>query len=215
MNKKSFIVGVVATSLLLTSQVLAHAVVKPNTVGVGKFQSFTLSIPSEKPIATVGVRLVLPNDLNFVTPNVKSGWKINIKKETTGKNITDDDGMPTAEEKTTEINWTKGNIPAGMRDEFVFSVQVPSQPTTLNWKVYQTYADSSVVSWDQDPNNLPKEEAENTGPYSKTEVVDDLTVVPNSKNSVDTKHLATISLSALSLIISLIALKKSKRASIN
>lgn len=214
MNKKSFIVVVLAMSLLLTSQALAHATVKPNSVGIGKFQSFTLGVPSEKPIATVGVRLVLPDNLNYFTPNVKPGWKINIKKglppnvnETDINNINN-------EPKTIEINWTGGNIPAEMRDEFTFSAQVPDQPTTLKWKVYQTYTDGTIVSWDQDPSitkeNTSSEESEDNGPYSKTEVIDDLTPTVMPKNSTNLKNVIAVGLSALSLLISLIALKKNK-----
>ena len=213
MQKKNFVIAVVAGSLLLASQALAHATVKPNTVGIGKFQTFTLSVPSEKPVATVGIRLVLPYYLNYVTPNVKPGWKITTKKELPPTNGEFD--MEHPEQRVIEITWTKGNIPAEMRDEFVFSAQVPSQPTTLTWKVYQTYADGTVVSWDQDP-NAPKEttsheESENTGSYSKTEVVDDLTPATAPQNTADPKVMIAVGLSAISLIAALAALKKTSQ----
>jgi uncharacterized protein YcnI len=215
MYKKSFLIGIIAASLLITSQAWAHATVKPNTTGIGKFQSFTLGVPSEKPIATVGVRLVLPDGLNYVTPNVKPGWKIDIKKQTSEHMM--DDGKTTAETKVTEITWTGGSIPAEMRDEFLFSAQVPSQPTSLSWKVYQTYSDGSVVSWDQDP-NAPQATSghedmnEETGPYSKTEVIDDLTATTspeastgNSNNSTAT---AALALSAVALAVAVARSKK-------
>jgi hypothetical protein len=51
-------------------------------------------------------------------------------------------------ERVSEISWTGGNIPAGQRDEFLFSAQAPASSTTIPWKAYQTYADGSVVAWD-------------------------------------------------------------------
>ncbi len=211
MFKKSFIIVVVTVSLLSTNQALAHATVKPNTVGIGKFQSFTLGVPSEKPIATIAIRLVLPNGLNHVTPNVKPGWKIEVKKQGTGKTVEDHD-KSTGEQKITEIIWTRGNIPAEMRDEFMFSAQVPSEPTTLNWKAYQTYADGTIVSWNQD-SDAPK--LENFGPYSKTEVINDLTLTSTSNytntSSKDSKDITAVWLSLAAVIISLAALKKAMK----
>jgi hypothetical protein len=45
-------------------------------MGVGAFQTFSIGVPSEKDIATAGLRLVLPPEVSFVTPNVKSGWAV-------------------------------------------------------------------------------------------------------------------------------------------
>lgn len=202
MNKKSLVLGALVASLFIANQAFAHATVKPAIVGVGKFQSFTLGAPSEKPIATVGIRLVLPDGLNHVTPNVKAGWKITTKKETINN-----------EQKITEIAWTGGTIPAEMRDEFLFSAQVPSQATVLNWKVYQTYADGSVVAWDKDPSLSHSDtEGENTGPYSKTEVINDLTATTTDTSLVEKSENkeATIAvwLSAAAVLIALVTFKR-------
>lgn len=206
MNKKSLVLGALVASLFIANQAFAHATVKPATVGIGKFQSFTLGVPSEKPIATVGLRLVLPDGLNYITPNVKAGWKITTKKEKINN-----------EQKITEINWTGGNIPAEMRDEFLFSAQVPSQATVLNWKVYQTYADGSVVAWDKDPSlsHSDTEEEENTGPYSKTEVINDLTSTTTDTSLIEKSENkeATIALwlSAAAVLIALVTFKKTAK----
>lgn len=203
MNKKNLVLGAVGISLLFASQALAHTTVKPASVGIGKFQTFTVSAPSEKPIATVGVRLVLPEGLNHVSPNVKLGWKVEVKKTVVG-----------GEEKAVEINWTGGSIPAEMRDEFNLSAQAPSKPTTLAWKAYQTYADGSVVAWDQDPTVTQDNENDfsTMGPYSRTEIIDDLSVATavSSEDEVNPKvsPMVALAFSVLSLVVSLAALKK-------
>ncbi len=153
-----------------TSTASAHAVVKPGEAGVAEFQSFTLGVPSEKAQETVGVRLVMPEGLSHVTPVVKPGWEISVQKDDSGE--------------VTELAWTGGSIPAGFRDDFSFSAKVPSEPTALVWKVYQTYADGSTVSWNQDPAADSDNESEDTGPYSVTHVINDLADTPERKDSI-------------------------------
>ncbi|MEN9622103.1 MAG: hypothetical protein RLZZ67_537 [Candidatus Parcubacteria bacterium] len=213
---KTFFSGAIAIVAFALLPILAdaHATVKPSQVGIGAFQTFSLAVPVEKDIPTTAIRLIVPEGLGFVTPTLKQGWKIDVKKEKTGKTITDDDGMEIAEEKVTEISWTGGSIPAGFRDEFGFSAQVPALPTELVWKAYQTYKDGSVVSWDQphtDDHAAKKEtKDENSGPYSETAVIDDLAGADDhhASKGVD----VSFALSAIALAISVVAIQKSKRA---
>lgn len=151
--------------LFLVGGVSAHVVVKPAQVGIGSFQTFTMGVPVEKDIPTTGLRLVIPEGLNYVTPNVKQGWKIEVKKTGTGEDA-----------KVIEITWTGGSIPAGQRDEFLFSAKVPATETSLNWKAYQTYSDGMVVAWDHDPAAAKSDDDESLPPYSVTKVINDLVV---------------------------------------
>lgn len=166
MDKYKKIVGVLATTVVCllgaASSVLAHAVVSPSQVGIGSFGTYSLAIPTEKDIPTVGVRLVMPPGLQEVVPDVKAGWNITTKTD--------------ANDNVTEIDWTGGTIPVGMRDEFSFSAQAPAQATTLIWKAYQTYKDGSVVAWVQDPSTLKSDD--DGSPYSTTKVINDLVASP-------------------------------------
>lgn len=188
--KKFFgIILVIILFAATSTKIQAHVVVRPSEVGVGTFQTFTVGVPVEKDIATTELRLVLPEGLNYVTPNVKSGWR--IEKKLTGEG---------EEAKVTEIVWSGGEIPPGQRDEFLFSAQVPTEETTINWKAYQTYADGTVVAWEKEDEGHNKSEDENTGPASKTQVVNDL-------ESSDSHHEATNKASNdLSLWIAVVAL---------
>jgi uncharacterized protein YcnI len=158
----------------LLTNISAHVVVKPNQVGVGERTNFVVTVPTEEDIPTTQVRLVIPDGVQSVRPNVKSGWKIELKKS--GKD---------EEVKVTEIIWSGGNIPAEQRDEFVFSAQAPAQEGNVVWKAYQTYGDGTVVAWDIDPkavedysknNNTADTEDDHDAPrpYSQTKVVNDL-----------------------------------------
>lgn len=198
-------------SFSFVSPVLAHVVVKPNQAGVATFQTFTVGVPNEKENPVVALRLVIPDGLKSVSPNVKSGWKIEIKKSGGGEDA-----------KVTEIDWTGGSIPEGQRDEFLFSAQVPAGETTLKWRAYQTYQNGDVVSWDQDPSVMKdmsdddKEEMEKTGkgPYSETKVINDLKGEKDagfSSNSEGKGNLLEIKISLVALILSVVAIALSMR----
>jgi uncharacterized protein YcnI len=218
--KKILLLPSLAMAFLLSASLAsAHAVVKPNQVGISAFQVFTLGVPSEKPMPTIGIRLMLPDGLNFVTPNVKAGWKVEVKTQATGKQVKNDDGMMVDEMKPVEIDWTGGSIPAGQRDEFSFQAQVPATAATLPWKVYQTYQDNSIMSWDQDSKAAqPKDSSGNpdfskVGPYSQTQVVDDLsaaTPTPNQTSQSQKPDYLSLVLSIAAIAISLAALLRSK-----
>lgn len=161
--KRQIIQGAIVSAVALaisTGSVFAHVVVRPDEVGVAKYQTFNVSVPNEKDNPTVGLRLVIPSGVKSVTPTVKDGWTIKTQKD--GDNVT-------------EINWTGGSLPAERRDDFSFSAQAPSEETTIQWKAYQTYSDGTIVSWDQDTSKEGEEtESENSGPLSQTKVVNDL-----------------------------------------
>lgn len=187
---------------------LAHVSVKPNQVNVGSFQTFTTGVPNEKDIPTVGLRLIIPEDLEHVSPNVKPGWVISVKKTGEGE-----------EAKVTEISWTGGSIPAGQRDDFIFSAKAPSAAGNIAWKAYQTYQDGTVVAWDQDP-NAPKTSVDHDSqemsstPYSVTKVVDDLTassspvVMQPEKNNNSSEMIFSISALLLSFAAIGLALRR-------
>ncbi len=148
----------------------AHVVVRPDEVGVAAFQTFVVGVPSERDLSTIEVRLLLPDGLEFVTPTVKSGWKVDVKKHT----------LPDGDHPY-EIAWSAGSVPGHFRDEFSFSARVPATPTSLGWKAYQKYSDGSVVSWDLDSSATQPTKEDGSpdfskvGPQSETAVIDDLT----------------------------------------
>ncbi len=194
-HTKTFGVVLGVVSLAAAHAASAHVIVKPSTAGIGSVTTFSMGVPSETDQATTAVRLVLPAGLQEVQPDIVPGWQVSVKTGTDADDIT-------------EIDWTGGSIPSGERQEFMFNAQVPAQPTTLDWKAYQTYADGDVVSWDETPTaNMPDDDAALTGPYSTTEVVDDLTPVAAHTTDQTARTLAIIA-----LVFSVLALARSGRA---
>lgn len=184
-------IGIIA----LPTVAFAHVIVTPNQAGVGQELVFNVSVPNERSTAVISVKLDVPKGVDEVTPTVIPGWTI----ATTGSGDT-----------ITAITWS-GNIPVGQREDFSFGAQAPANPTQLDWKAYQTYADGSVVHWDQKPNG--SDDAVGTaGPYSITEVVNDLessSTASNSSGSSNKETLAFVfSIAALALSISSLFMRR-------
>ena len=193
--------GGITAAMLLVVPAFAHVVVRPATVGIGAYQEFTMSVPTEKDSATVGLRLMIPAVLKSVSPNVKPGWTIDIKK--TG------DGEDAA---VTEIDWTSGNIPSGQRDDFLFQAQTPATETTLQWKAIQTYSDGSSVEWTHAPSANPEDDSA-PPPYSQTKVMNDLTGGEQGKptTQVTTSPNTAITFSLIALSISVVTFGMSRK----
>jgi uncharacterized protein YcnI len=192
------VLGIVSLLLVVSvSSASAHVVVKPNQVNVGAFQTFSIGVPVEQNIPTVGIRLVIPEGLAYVTPNVKPGWKITTKTIGEGE-----------AKKVTEIIWTGGSIPAGQRDDFVFSAKVPTTASSISWKAYQTYQNGTVVAWDHDPAEKITDFS-TMGPYSVTTVVDDLATTTTSSKSI--RDGSTYVISIVAFVFSIIALGRTRR----
>lgn len=135
-------------SLLLALSVSvagAHAVVKTEAglreSQAGKSETYVLQVPSEKATATTEVRLLVPAGLAVSRFQVMSGFTRSVKKNDAGL--------------LTEIVW-RGRIAPDEYARFYFQAKNPASAADLVWKVYQTYADGSVVAWDDsDPDAHP------------------------------------------------------------
>ena len=219
---KYFIVMLVllTVSLLTATLSFAHVSVKPNQVGVAAYQTFNVSVPNEKDNPTTGIRLVIPAGLEHTSPNVKPGWSVEIKRageSMKGEVLNTGEKAPDPE-TVTEIIWTGGSIPAGMRDDFYFSAKTPADPGELQWKAYQTYADGVTVAWDLAKDAQPKDASgaddfSVSGPYSTTKIVNDLAASPKASSvpgqvlvNSETESNLPLILSALAVIISGFAL---------
>jgi uncharacterized protein YcnI len=191
-------------ALLVATTASAHVTVKPGEVGVGSFQTFTVSVPSEKDLPTTSVRLVVPEGMEHVSPTVKPGWNIKLVSEGEG-----DHGNVVK-----EVVWSGGSIPAQYRDDFTFSAKVPGTAQSVVWKAYQTYRDGSVVAWELGPNDMQPKKADGTsdfsakGPASVTKVIDDLSAKPAVAPK---KYDDSLFLAMIAVVISVYAVYRARR----
>lgn len=181
--------------MLLGGTAAAHVVVRPAEVPTASFQTFTASTPNEKDVPTTELKLILPKGLKHVLPTVKAGWHIDVEKDGKGE---------TAEVKS--ITWKGGTIPAGFRDDFTFSAQVPADAGTLEWKAYQTYEGGQVVAWDLTQDKQPKKadgspDFSASGPFSVTKVTADDKPAATDSTASDW----SLPIAATAVVLSLIA----------
>jgi uncharacterized protein YcnI len=184
-------IPLVALALFLSSYGIAsaHAVVSPKTAETNTYQTFSLSVPNEKDIATTKVELAIPEGLKSVMPVQKPGWKITLTKDANGN--------------VTRISWSGNTISVDFKDVFDFTAHTPQQPTTLAWKAYQTYENGEVVAWDQTP-SLNAET-----PYSVTTLTmrtDSMPIQATHEGS----STAALVVSVLALIVSVLALVQAR-----
>lgn len=187
LRQASFIGLVIALLFFsLFSFASAHSTVTPSETQPSKYETFSLNVPTEKEIPTNSVRLLIPSGLDRVTPFVKPGWKINIRKDSEGR--------------VTEVEWSGGSIPAEQKDVFLFTARTGTTTPTLIWKVYQSYSDGEVVSWDRDPKVLNSGEERVANPYSVTNILEAKSTT--KEKSAD----SSLIFSMLALVLSIIAL---------
>ncbi len=150
--KKYFVAlaGLLATTMV--SAVLAHATVK-SEMGLseskaGSSETYRLQVPTEKPLDTTEVKLFVPTGLTISTFQTLAGFERSVEKNA--------DGI------ITTVTW-KGKIGQQEFQRFLFRAKNPAQPTTLLFKVYQTYSDGSIVKWED-------EDSKGKNPASRVEI---------------------------------------------
>jgi uncharacterized protein YcnI len=141
MLKKTIIAASAALIAAVATITLAHAVVRTDMglteSKVGTYETYRLQVPVEKPMATTEVKLYVPAGLTVSTFGQLPGWQRSVEKDANGL--------------ITTVTW-KGKIEPEEFARFMFSAKNPAAPTTLLFKVDQTYADGTVVKWaDEDP----------------------------------------------------------------
>lgn len=114
----------------------AHVKIYPEKVTAGSYETFTVSVPSEKENAnTTKIKVDIPKNVVISRVEPRSGWKYQLKKDNTGKIMA--------------ITWKATN--SGLKPiEFIqlkMEGKVKKNADQINFKAYQTYSDGSTVKW--------------------------------------------------------------------
>ena len=133
------------SAALLLSFAAAHATVRTETglteSKAGASETYRLNVPTEKEIPTTQVRLVVPAGVTLTRFQVLPGFTRSVVRNA--------DGL------ITEVTW-RGRVAPQEYARFFFQARNPAQPGEVAWKVYQIYADGSVVAWDDtNPEQTP------------------------------------------------------------
>ncbi|WP_110927937.1 YcnI family copper-binding membrane protein [Bacillus massiliglaciei] len=114
----------------------AHVTVQPQETEQGKYEVFTVRVPSEnEKLPTTKVEVKFPYEVNITRFEPKAGWTYEVKKDET--------------DKITSVTWTAEDEGLSPTEFGQFNMQgkVDDEAKEIVWKAYQTYKDGSVVEW--------------------------------------------------------------------
>ncbi len=144
MKKLSVAALPLALTALSFAPALAHAVVRTETglaeSAAGQSETYRLTVPVEKDSATTQVRMIVPGGLAITRFQVTPGFVRTVKENANGL--------------VNEVIWS-GQIAPMEYARFYFQARNPAAPGELSWKIYQIYADGSVVAWDGTDSSTP------------------------------------------------------------
>jgi uncharacterized protein YcnI len=132
----TFALSIFGAMMIFAGAASAHVTVAPKETSQGKYEVFTVKVPSEnETVPTTKVEVKIPDDVNVTRIEPKPGWSYEVQKDASGK--------------ITSVTWTtegEGLSPIEFA-QFNMSGKVGDDATEIVWKAYQTYKDGSVVEW--------------------------------------------------------------------
>ncbi|MSR06799.1 MAG: DUF1775 domain-containing protein [Gemmatimonadetes bacterium] len=133
--------------LALTAVVLlasAHVTVSPREIVSKGGGVFLVNVPTERPVATVKIRVEFPEGLRVSRIRAKAGWTAAVERDTS--------------KAITAVTWSGGKIGPDEFDEFAFNARVNAPPSKLAFKAYQTYEGGETVAWTSTDTPTPKDQ---------------------------------------------------------
>lgn len=117
--------------IMVGAVLFAHVTIAPAESKLGTSERYTVRVPTEGQVATVGVDLEVPESVTVSNVLASGGWTSEVKRE--GNRIV-------------AVMW-KVNIPAAHYAELVFNARNPKEGTAIAWKVKQRFADGTSRDW--------------------------------------------------------------------
>src|SRR5262245_39246665 len=123
----------IATLLFITvTAAYGHVTVQPKESSTGATETYSIRVPTEKFVPTVRVEVEFPATLDVLSFEPKASWKIEEKRNASGKII----GVTLA-----------GSIPTGESVSFNFRERNPIETGKLTFKAIQIYEDGTKSEW--------------------------------------------------------------------
>ena len=117
---------------MFASLAYGHVTLQPRQSTVDKLETYTLRIPTEKPIPTVRVEVEFPPVLKVASFESKTGWKIEETRNASGDIVS--------------VVLT-GSIPPSQSAQFNFTARNPNMEGKVPLKAVQIYEDGSRAEW--------------------------------------------------------------------
>jgi uncharacterized protein YcnI len=118
---------------LAVSSISAHVTVNPPTVPADSSQTFTVRVPTEKPVPTTQVKVEFPAGLTVSRFQPVAGWTRTVERD--------------GQQRIIAVTWSGGQIADGEYQDFAFIARTPRDTGKLSFKAYQTYQGGETVEW--------------------------------------------------------------------
>ena len=132
----------VSSLLLLATTAWGHSDLDPRQSIPGKWETYTLNVPTETEVPTIQVRLLVPRDFEIEMIGHSPLWQIAKSRDERGY--------------IREVTWSGSSIPPQTFAEFKLLVRNPATPGTSLWKIEQFYQDGSVATWEAQTQIVPQ-----------------------------------------------------------
>ena len=128
--------AVVATvALALPALAYAHVSITPRESMAGATEKYTMRIPTEGKVATVGADIEFPEGVIVETIQVPSSWKYEVKRQ--------DDRIVSMK--------VQADVKPGEFLEVAFVARNPRDKKEIVWVLHQRFADGKTTDWTTGP----------------------------------------------------------------
>lgn len=125
----AIVAGVLGTAM----PAAAHILITPSASLPGSTQLYTITVPEERPVPTVGVEVHVPAGVVVVSFAAAPGWQRQISVNGAGT--------------VTAVTWSGGVILPGEYAQFGLYARNPDRAGSLVWPTTQIYQDGLRVAW--------------------------------------------------------------------
>ncbi len=129
MKARLLVVGMFV--MVVGAVLMAHVSITPTESKLGASERYTVRVPTEGQVTTVGVDLEVPEGVTVSNVLASGGWTSEVRREAN---------------RIVAIMW-KVTIPAAHFGELVFNARNPKEGAAIAWKVTQRFADGTSRDW--------------------------------------------------------------------
>jgi uncharacterized protein YcnI len=120
--------------LSLVTATWGHSDLDPRQSLLKKWETYTLSVPTETASPTVRVQLHVPPEFEIETIEHSRAWQITTLRDARGY--------------VREVTWSGNTIPAQTFETFRFLARNPATAGTYRWRIEQHYEDGAPATWE-------------------------------------------------------------------
>ncbi|HTZ05109.1 MAG TPA: DUF1775 domain-containing protein [Gaiellaceae bacterium] len=146
-HRLAVLAAAVLVSAWAAASAAAHAVMQPSASRPADLQRYTLTVPNERGVPTVAVRVTVPDGIEFFLVENHPGWTTHVERRNG---------------RVVSVGFEGGSIPVGGYDTFRFIAKNPVREGTIAWDVAQVYKGGEIVDWTGPPGS--------DTPASRTEI---------------------------------------------